>query len=78
MKKQKNIKKISIISIAIILLSIMIITTVLALSPSDSDFKMTFSQMGSTYNIFCDDESSHMLVNGKEVTWTYTRYDKKN
>lgn len=78
MKKPKNIKKISIISIAIILLSIMIITTVLALSPSDSNFKMTFSQMGSTYNVFCDDESSHMLVNGKEVTWTYTRYDKKN
>lgn len=80
MKKLKNIKKISIISIAILLLSIMIITTVLALSPSDSSFTMTFSEMGSTYNVFCDDKNSHMCedrdgdgIREYEPEWTYIK-----
>ena len=73
MKKNKNVKKISIILTVIILFLAILITTVLALSPNDNSFTMDFYTMGRSKNIFCNNKKAHMLVNGTAVTWNYTR-----
>ena len=90
MKKIRNIKKISIISIVIILFSAMIIKAVLALSPNSRSFTMTFSELGSSYNVFCNDESAHMLAIGLpdgqtlkgepiwDYSWRYTENYKNS
>ena len=81
MKKIRNIKKISIISIVIILFSAMIIKAVLALSPNNYDFNLTFSEFKRNANILCDNKAAHMLEitlepgqrRVGEPEWTYKR-----
>lgn len=60
--KNKNVKKINSILMIIILASVALITTVLALSPSNTSFTINYHTMGVTRNIFCDEKSAHMCI----------------
>lgn len=81
MKKIRNIKKISIISIAIILLSVMLIKVVIAYSPRDTSFEMKWSQFLESPNVLCNNEDAHMLkielppdkTRKGQPVWTYKR-----
>ena len=81
MKKFKNIKKISIISIAIILLLVLAIKVVIAYSPNDTTLIMKWSQFLESKNVLCNNEDAHMLAIELEPgqtrvgqpVWTYKR-----